>query len=394
MKPELLAPAGSLKKLHTALRFGADAVYFGGKDFSLRAYAGNLDDNEIAEAVSLAHAAGKKAYVTLNIFAHNADFPKIKDYAEALVKARADAVIVSDIGVVYFLKKHFPKLNIHLSTQANTTNKYAAEKWANEGVTRIVLARELNLTQIREIADHLNGRVELEAFVHGAMCISYSGRCLLSNYLTGRDGNRGECIQPCRWAFNANAASENSLELYEDKRGSYILNSKDLNTSEILDKIIDAGVTSMKIEGRMKSEYYIASVVKAYRTALDKTAPIGEVRAELNKVSHREYTTGFYLGEAQQCYETSKADGGSIFIAEVEGYDEDKKAIEVTMRNRFFEGDELEILSPSKSGTIKCKEIFDEDGRRVTDCKLVQQKLFIKSDIRLERYDILRKGVL
>lgn len=396
LKTELLAPAGDMNKLLTALHFGADAVYFAGKKFGLRAYADNFDDEGIKNAVAVVHGMGKKAYVTVNIFASNSDFKELADYLSYLEAVGADGIIVSDPGVFSLAKRVAPKLDLHISTQANITNKYAAAFWRDEGAKRIVLARELNLNEIREIADYLNGTAELEAFVHGAMCISYSGRCLLSSYLTDRDSNRGECVQACRWEYvlAEKSRTEKPLTLLEDERGSYILNSRDMNTMPILDKIIDAGVTSLKIEGRMKSAYYVGCVVNAYRKRLDGilygAAYDKTLEEELVKVNHREYCTGFYEKSATQCYETSKPLNGWTYAASVLGYDGERKLLEVEMRNRFKKGDVLEAVGARGFFEIRADKIFDENGEEVEDCKVVQQKLFISTDTELEKYDILR----
>jgi Collagenase and related proteases len=353
---ELLAPAGNRAKLNTALRFGADAVYIGGSSYGLRAYADNFDETGLKAAVSYAHSLKKKVYVTVNIFASNRDFAPLAEYLQMLQAAGADAVIVTDAGVIDLCKKVAEKLDIHLSTQANTTNGYAARFWAQQGVKRIVLSRELPLSDIIEIRNIVGNDVELEVFVHGAMCISYSGRCLLSSYLTSRDSNRGECVQACRWeyAIAETQRRDNPLTLTEDAHGSYILNSKDLNMLSYVGELISAGVDCFKIEGRMKSEYYVASVVNAYRRAIDGYGKYGNdnpetltLLAELDKVSHRGYTTGLYFENKDNvCYETSKADGDYIFAAEVLGYDEVRGAAIVEQRNRFKAGDELEVLSP------------------------------------------------
>lgn len=398
-KAELLAPVGSIKKLNSALHFGADAVYFAGKNFGLRAYATNLSEEEIFQATSLCHSNNKKAYVTVNIFAQNKDFGYLKDYLQLLEQAKADALIVSDAGVVSFIKKH-SNLKIHLSTQANTTNKYAVEFWKDLGLERVVLARELSLNEIREIKDYVGDTVELEAFIHGAMCISYSGRCLLSSYLTDRDSNRGECVQSCRWEYTITEKSRpnKGLTLCEDERGSYILNSMDLCAMPFLEKVIESGISSLKIEGRMKSEYYVANVVNAYRKRLDAIYEgkgyDSTLLDELYKVKHRQYTDGFYLNKmAEICYNTSMPQNDYDFIAEVKGYDQSKGAIVVEQRNRFYSGDNLEILSPTvhHNHILNANEIYDEGGNRVEDCKLVQQTLFIKSDKILQENDILRK---
>lgn len=393
---ELLAPVGSYGKLLTALHFGADAVYLGGKNFGLRAFADNFTVEEIKKAVEVTHAQNKKVYVTVNIFANNADFGELNEYAKSLQDIGVDGLIVSDAGIVAYLKKIGIKLDIHLSTQANTLNKYAVEFWRDQGIKRVVLARELNLDAIKEIKDYVGDTVELEAFVHGAMCIAYSGRCLLSTYLTDRNSNRGECVQACRWEYAMREVSRsNELFIQEDERGSYILNSKDMNTLPILDKIIEAGVTSLKIEGRMKSEYYVGCVVNAYRKRIDdylNGRPYDPtLNEELFKVNHREYTTGFYLGQAEQCYTTSKPDNDYRFCAEVVGYDKEKGLLEVIQRNRFYQGDELEVVSVTGHKTIKADEIFDEKGNPVPDCKYVQQRLFIRTDCELSKRDMLRK---
>ena len=393
---ELLAPVGSYGKLLTALHFGADAVYLGGKSFGLRAFADNFTIEEIKKAVEVTHAQNKKVYVTVNIFANNADFGELNEYAKSLQDIGVDGLIVSDAGIVAYLKKIGIKLDIHLSTQANTLNKYAVEFWRDQGIKRVVLARELNLDAIKEIKDYVGDTVELEAFVHGAMCIAYSGRCLLSTYLTDRNSNRGECVQACRWEYAMREVSRsNELFIQEDERGSYILNSKDMNTLPILDKIIEAGVTSLKIEGRMKSEYYVGCVVNAYRKRIDdylNGRPYDPtLNEELFKVNHREYTTGFYLGQAEQCYTTSKPDNDYRFCAEVVGYDKEKGLLEVIQRNRFYQGDELEVVSVTGCKTIKADEIFDEKGNPVPDCKYVQQRLFIRTDCELSKRDMLRK---
>ncbi|MDE6586427.1 MAG: U32 family peptidase, partial [Clostridia bacterium] len=295
MKVELLAPAGSFSKLKTALYFGADAVYIGGKDFSLRSFADNFTREEMAEAVRYAHALNKKVYVTVNIFAKNADMNALEDYFKFLYSIGADAAIISDSGVFYAAKKAAPKLNIHISTQANLTNKYAVKFWHEQGASRVVLARELSIEEIAEIHAFVP-EIEIEAFVHGAMCISYSGRCLLSNYLSGRESNRGECVQACRWKYAVRKSDTLSdsgwLEMEEDERGTYILNSKDLNMSEHLEKLAKAGVCSFKIEGRMKSEYYLATVINAYRRCMDGGYS-DTVERELLTSAHRDYTTAY-----------------------------------------------------------------------------------------------------
>ncbi len=400
-KTELLAPAGNMEKLNTAVYFGADAVYFSGVNYGLRSFAGNFNDDEIKKAVEILHSNGKKAYVTLNIFAKNSDFDNLDNYLSIIKDSNADAIIVSDPGLIeYTLKKGF---KVHISTQANTLNKYAAKFWSDLGAERIVLAREISLNEIKEIRDFLPDNVELEAFVHGAMCISYSGRCLLSNYLSERDSNRGECVQACRWEYALNEINRpnESLTIQEDKRGTYILNSKDLNMIKYIDKMVDAGITSFKIEGRMKSPYYVASVVNAYNRAFDYYYQNSnnyclpeEIEKELEKNGHRTYTTGFYLQDTmRQCLETSKPLQTYSYTANVLDYADGYALIE--QRNRFKSGDVLEILSPNEyyNCKIKVSEMKNIKGENIDDARLVQEKIYLKTDIHLNKGDILRKKI-
>lgn len=394
MNVELLAPAGNFSKLKTALYFGADAAYIGGKDFSLRSFADNFTREEMAEAVRLAHSLGKKIYVTANIFAKNADMALMEDYFAYLGSIGADAAIISDGGAFYAAKKSAPKLPVHISTQANLTNKYAVKFWREQGATRAVLARELSVAEIEEIHSFVPD-MELEAFVHGAMCISYSGRCLLSNYLAGRESNRGECVQACRWNYQIRKSDEKSdsgwLDMQEDGRGAYILNSKDLNMSAHLNRLEEAGVCSFKIEGRMKSEYYLATVINAYRRCMDGGYD-EVVERELLTAAHRDYTTAYALGENEKTvnYTDSQTKGDCDYIANVisggDGF------AEVEMRGRFRAGDTLEVLSPTdnfgKSFTV---EKAFADGGEVQDCKLVQKIYKINCPFDLQNGDILRR---
>ena len=399
---ELLAPAGTFEKMETAFRFGADAVYFAGKKFGLRAFAGNFTDDEIKEATDFAHSLGKKVYITINILAHENDFDGLKEYLNELVKYKVDAVIVSDLGIIEFIREYAPSLTIHVSTQANILNSYAINFLAKLGVKRIILARELSIEEIKQIKAKVPDDIELEAFVHGAMCIAYSGRCLLSNYLTGRDANRGACTQACRWEYSITEKSRkgDQYQIEEDERGTYILNSKDLMMIEHLGELEKAGVTSFKIEGRMKSPYYVANVVNAYRRALDKGNKITEkdlelLKKELQKSSHRQYTTGFYLGaKDKECLESSSPVQSYEYMAYViENSDKEKVLIE--QRNRFKVGDELEVLSPNEcfNKTIKLTKMTDENGNDLQDVKNVQQKIYIYTNLPLEKGDILRKKV-
>lgn len=396
---EVLAPAGNKEKLMCALHFGADAVYLAGKSYGLRAFADNFDRDELREATELIHKLGKRVYVTLNIFAHNRDFVGLVDYVKFLEQIKVDGVIISDSGILALVRKE-TNLCIHLSTQANTTNKYSAAYWASQGAKRIVLARELSLDEIKEIRDYLPPEIELEAFVHGAMCISYSGRCLLSDFTTGRHSNHGECAQSCRWEYAISEKSRGGeyFPIGEDGRGTYILNSKDLNMAPYIKELASAGVTSLKIEGRIKSPYYVAGVVNAYRRAVDEYNKTGDdfilpdyIKRELELLSHRKYCTGFYFGDkGDQCYDTSKPEQKGIFAAIVTSSAPDGFMVE--MRNRFRVGDKLEILSPDGNNgkTVEIRQMLDEGGNQVLDANKVQQKLFIRSDILLKPYDILR----
>lgn len=390
---ELLAPAGNFEKLVTAVHFGADAVYFAGKKFGLRAFAGNFENEEIYKAMDYLHKNGKKGYITLNIVANDSDFDELDEYLEVLENAKVDALIVNDIGLVSYISKKFPNLNIHVSTQANINNSYAADVFVKMGAKRIVLARELNINQIKKLHEKLGEKIELESFVHGAMCISYSGRCLLSNYLTGRDSNRGACVQACRWKYFIREESRNDeLEMQEDERGTYILNSKDLCLIDHLKELEDAGITSLKIEGRMKSDYYVASVVNAYRRALDGYKDFKALRDELEKTSHRRYTTGFYFGADDKEYiEDSMPVQTYIFTAKVV---EDAKDghVKVEMRNRFKKGDKLEILSADDNflKQIEITDIINSKGEKIDDVKRVQEIVEINCPYSLKVGDILR----
>ena len=387
---ELLAPAGTFLKLKTAFKFGADAVYFAGKKFGLRAFAGNFEDDEIEKAVNYAHSLNKKVYITVNILAHEADFDGLKEYIEYLDKIGVDAVIVADVGIIKLIRDVAPNLDIHVSTQANVTNSYSAKFFQDMGVKRIVLARELSIEEIKKIHEAVPD-IELEAFVHGAMCISYSGRCLLSNYFTGRDSNRGACVQACRWEYTITEKSRQGQQfpIEEDERGTYILNSKDLCMIKHLKELEEAGICSFKIEGRMKSEYYVACTVNAYRRALNgEDVDI----SELEKSSHRLFTTGFYFGEKdKECFTSSSPVQTHEFMALVledakDGY------VKIEQRNRFKVGDTLEVLSPDENFNkkIKVTEIKNLKGELIDDAKKVQEVLYLKVELALKEGDILR----
>lgn len=396
---ELLSPAGNMEKLKTAFLYGADACYLSGKKFGLRAFSDNFDEDQIKEAVLYAHNLGKKIYVTVNIVAHNSDFDGLDKYLIFLQDTGVDAIIVSDIGIVSIAKNCTPNLEIHISTQANITNKYSAKFFADMGAKRLVLARELSVDEIKEIRDYLPKDVEIEAFVHGAMCISYSGRCLLSNYLTGRDSNRGACVQACRFNYSICEKNGNGehYDIQEDERGTYILNSKDLCMIEHIDALDSAGVCSLKIEGRMKSPYYVATVTNAYRRAIDdyynhKTFNV-ELLSELEKASHRRYTTGFYFGADDKEYIKDSMPIQSYEFMAIVREDAKDGYAKIEQRNRFKVGDELEVLSPNDTfnKVLFVEKMLDENGNEICDASLVQQQIRLKTSIALKAGDILRK---
>lgn len=401
-KIELLAPAGDMSKLKTAFYFGADAVYLGGKAMSLRASAGNFTDEEIIEATEFAHKIGKKVYVTVNIFARNYDLSAVADYFKFLEKTKIDGAIISDAGLIDIAREVAPDLKINVSTQSNTLNYASVNFWKKQGVCRVILARELSLTEISEIHKKVP-EVELETFIHGAMCIAYSGRCLLSDYRTGRSSNRGECVQACRWNYEIREKNSQTgyMSLEEDDRGTYILNSKDLNLIDYIEELHSAGVCSFKIEGRMKSEYYIATVINAYRRAIDAYYRKGKdyksdilFKTELEKTAHREFTTAYLTGENDRTvnYDDSQSKGTHKFMAVVVE-DGNGEYVTVEMRNRFAVGDKLEVLSPSDcfNKIIEIEKMTDTNGQIVSDAKIVQQKLRIYTDLPLKTGDILRR---
>ncbi len=395
---ELLSPAGNYEKFLTALHFGADAVYLAGQAFGLRAFAGNFSMEEIKSACKEAHSRGKKVYVTVNIVAKDEDFNGLKEYVQGLQDAGVDAVIVADVGIISFIRKNFPSLDVHVSTQANITNLASAQFFADMGVKRIVLARELNINQIAAIASALKGRVEIECFVHGAMCISYSGRCLLSNYLAGRDANHGECVQACRWRYFIREQSrEDELEVEEDERGTYFLNSKDLCMIRHLKALQDAGVASLKIEGRMKSSYYVACTTNAYRKAIDmlpKQAGEEFVR-ELEKTSHRRFTTGFYFGEQDKEFrESSTPVQTHEFVGVVQSCENGIATIE--QRNFLQEGDQVEVLSPFDDAfnkTFKILNMKNMDGESIQKANVARMLFTCCCPLKLNEGDILRRKI-
>lgn len=393
---ELLAPAGNYSKFCTALYFGADAVYLGGKHFSLRTFADNFTTEELSAAVKQAHALGKKVYVTANIYARNPDFALLGDYFQTLAAIGADGAIVSDPGIVYLAKKVAPNLSLHISTQANTTNKYAVKFWQEQGASRVVLARELSIGEIAEIHGFVP-EMELEGFVHGAMCISYSGRCLLSDYLDGRSSNRGACVQSCRWryevrALNATNGKSEWLPIEQDGKGTYIFNSKDLNMLSRIREMEGAGICSFKIEGRMKSGYYLATVINAYRRAMNG-GEFSVSEEELLGVAHRAYTQAYADGKNAETvnYTDSQSKGDYTYIADVTGCE--NGYVYAEMRNRFKRGEVLEVLSPTDHfrKTFRVENVYDSKGERTEDCKLVQETYKIECPYTLQKGDYLRR---
>lgn len=395
---ELLSPAGNRERLEYALAYGADAVYMAGSRYSLRAFADNFEPDELKRALELVHSKGKKAYITVNIYAHNSDIDGMEDYFRFLYDIGADAVLVSDLGVLEAAKKGAPELPVHISTQANVTNYAAARFFCNAGAERIVLARELSIEEIALIHQKVP-QAELEAFVHGAACISYSGRCLLSDYLTGRSANQGKCAQPCRWGYElVPQGRADSFPIAQDERGTYILNSKDLCMIDHLGELADAGVTSFKIEGRMKTAYYTAAVTNAYRRAIDRLEaglePDPALKEELAKAANREFTTGFYFGPVQngQRYESSKCRQSHEFSAVVLSSDGEYLTLE--QRNRFRVGDVLEVLSPEPSRCgqkFTVESIISSQGCGVQAAPNPQERVKVPCTLRLEYMDILRR---
>ncbi len=404
-KLELLAPAGDLEKLKIAVLYGADAVYFGGEQFSLRSGAGNFTLEEMREGIAFVHAHGAKAHLTINIFAHNEDIAPLEQYLHEIKNLGIDAYIVSDPGIVMMIREIIPNAEIHLSTQANVTNYATANFWSRQGVKRIVLAREMSLREISELREKMQPDTQIEAFVHGAMCISYSGRCLLSNFMIQRDANRGMCAHPCRWKY-ALVEEQRPGQYYpieEDERGTYIMNSGDLCMIEYIPDLIAAGVDSVKIEGRMKSVFYVATVVSAYRKAIDSyCADPGNYSfdprliVELEKASHRKFTTGFYLDkptDKDQNYETSAYMRDYSFIGIVKSYDPQTGYAAVEQRNKMELGDEIEVFGPYTDFFAQTlEEMYDlETGQALTAAPHPQQMLKIKMKHPVAENFILRK---
>jgi len=404
IKPELLAPAGNLEKLKVAVKYGADAVYLGGQNYGLRAFADNFTYDEIQEGTQFAHEHDVKVYVTVNIFPHNDDLIGLKSHLKKLKEIGVDAIIVSDPGVMSFAQETVPEMELHLSTQANTTNWASALYWHKQGIKRIILARELSLKEIKEIVAKTPKELELEIFIHGAMCISYSGRCLLSNYLAKRDANRGECAHPCRWKYYLMEEKRPGefMPVFEDDRGTYFFNSKDLCMIDNIPEAVETGVKGFKIEGRMKSVHYVASVVRAYRNAID--AYFADPQnfkldkkwlEEIGKASHREFTTGFYFGKPtgeEQIYKHSSYIREYDFVGVVREFYPDSKLAVVEQRNNFRVGQEIEFMNPSgKDFHQKIEKMWDQEGNEITVAPHPQQIVKIPVKREIEPYTILRR---
>ena len=402
---ELLAPAGDLEKLKIAIEYGADAVYFGGQMFSLRAGAGGFTKEDMIEGLEFAHERGKKCYMTLNIFAHNEDIKPLTEYLHSIKELPIDAFLISDPGIMALIKDIIPNAEIHLSTQANMTNYATANFWYNMGLKRLVLARELSLAEIEELMKNIPKDLEIEAFVHGAMCISYSGRCLLSNFMADRDSNRGRCAHPCRWKY-ALQEEKRPGEYYpieEDERGTYIMNSKDLCMIEHIEDLAKSNIASAKIEGRNKSIFYLAIVIGAYRRAIDAyyegrydDAEKEQCLIELSKASHREFTTGFYYEKADedaQNYKSSSYVREYSFVRMIKGYDEETSMAIVEQRNKMLIGDTVEIFGPDcRAFDQIITEMYDlETGEALKSAPHPQQMLKIKVDRPVKVNYMMRK---
>ena len=407
-KTELLAPAGDLEKLKIAVLYGADAVYIGGEEYSLRAKAKNFTEEQMKEGIEFAHSHGAKVYVTANIYAHNSDFEGMAEYFKKIEALGADAILISDLGVFSVAREAVPNMEIHVSTQANNTNYMSANMWCKLGARRVVVARELSFKEIKTIRENIPADMDIEAFVHGAMCISYSGRCLLSNYLSGRDANKGECVHACRWKYYLMEETRPGeyMPVVENERGTYIYNSKDLCMIEHIPELIDAGVQSFKIEGRMKTPFYVGTVVKAYRQAIDdclKDRALYESKKEyyleeVSKASHREYTTGFYYRKPdgnEQVYTNNSYIRDYDFIGMVEeDYDESTGCAVVMQRNKFEVGDEIEVMpAKGESWKMTVTKMWNEDGEEVMSAPHPQQLLKVKFDKPVKKHDMLRKAV-
>ena len=402
---ELLIPAGSLDVLKTAVIYGADAVYIGGEAFGLRAKAKNFTKEDMKEGIAFAHERGVKVYVTANILAHNEDLPGVEEYFEEMKEVRPDALIISDPGVFAIARKILPDMELHVSTQANNTNYGTFLFWYNQGAKRVVTARELSLKEIKEIRDRIPEDMEIESFIHGAMCISYSGRCLLSNYFVGRDANQGACTHPCRWKYSVVEETRPGeyMPVYENERGTYIFNSKDLCMIEHIPEMIEAGIDSFKIVGRMKTALYVATVARTYRKAIDDYLESPEkyranmewYKAEIGKCTYREFTTGFYFHKPDsttQIYDSNTYVKNYTYIGTVETVFEDG-SFQMEQKNKFTVGETIEIMKPDgRNLAVTVEEIRNEEGEQMESAPHPKQILRVRLSETPEAYDILRRS--
>jgi putative protease len=402
-KLEVLAPAGDEERFNAAINYGADAVYLGRKQFGMRSSPLNFDFEQLVSAVNTAHAKGVKVYLTCNTLPRNSEIPYFEQFVKEAVDAKVDALIVADIGLLMLIKRYAPDMEIHISTQTGIVNYATARELYDLGAKRVVLARELSLDEIAEIRAKTSPDLDIEAFVHGAMCVSFSGRCLLSQYLVNRDANRGECAQPCRWGYHLMEEKRPGefFPVFEDEKGTYILNAKDMCMIEHIDKLAAAGVTSLKIEGRAKSAYYVTVVTNAYRMAVDEYYKNPDnfvlpdwIKDEVYKVSHRKYCSGFFFGtpEQSQYYENSGYIRNYDVVAVVEKCE--NGTVYCTQRNRFFAGDTVELLAPSqKAVTVVLDKLFDENGCEIETANHAMMKFSFRSDLIFPEGTVIRKQV-
>ena len=404
-KPELLVPASSLEVLKIAVIFGADAVYIGGEAFGLRAKAKNFSHDDMAAGIAFAHEHGVKVYVTVNILAHNYDLEGVREYLYELKELKPDGLIIADPGIFMYAKEICPEIERHISTQANNTNYETYRFWYQLGAKRVVTARELSLKEIREIRAHIPDDMEIETFIHGAMCISYSGRCLLSNYLTGRDANRGACTHPCRWKYSIVEEKRPGeyMPVFENERGTYIFNSKDLCMIEHIGDILESGIDSLKIEGRMKTALYVATVARTYRKAIDDymespekyQANMSWYQEQISNCTYRQFTTGFFYGkpdENTQIYDNNTYEKEYTYLGYAEGVDE-RGFAQITQRNKFTVGETIEIMKPDgRNLSVTVQGIYNEDGESQESAPHAQQKLYVDLGTEIEMYDLLRRA--
>ena len=405
-KPELLIPAGSLEVLRTAVNFGADAVYIGGEIFSLRAKAHNFSREDMEEGIRYAHEHGVKVHVTVNILAHNYDIDSVKEYLAELAEIKPDALIIADPGIFTLAKEICPDIERHISTQANNTNYMTYRFWYEQGAKRVVSARELSLKEIREIRENIPDDMEIESFIHGAMCISYSGRCLLSNFMVGRDANRGACTHPCRWKYTLMEEKRPGeyMPVYENERGTYIFNSKDLCMIEHIPEMINAGIDSFKIEGRMKNALYVATVARTYRKAIDDylkdpalyEANMDWYREQISKCVYRSFTTGFYFGktdENSQNYGDNTYAADAVYLGVIENLNSDGYAL-FEQKNKFCVEDRIEIMKPDGTDLeVTVEAMTDEEGNPIESCPHASRMVWVKLSEAPEIGDLMRKPV-